>query len=544
MATTIGAPSGTVQAVFMPPPVQQRAVAAEAPAVNPWIVAISVMLATFMEVLDTTIASVALPYIAGSMAASNSEATWVLTTYLIANAVVLPASNWFGLRFGRKRFLITCVALFIVSSFLCGSAPSLSFLLMARVLQGAGGGALQPISQAVLLESFPPKKRGAAMAVFGFGVVVAPVLGPTLGGWLTDAWSWRYAFYINIPIGLLAILMISRFVHDPPYIRNAKPGPFDNLGFGLLCLWTGSLQIILDKGQEVDWFAATWLRWATVLLVVTFVAFVVHSWRARTPLVDLHVLKRNWNFGVSCVLIFLLGFVLYIQVSMLPLLYQEVLGYTALTAGIVVAPRGFGAMMGLPIVGKLSQHVDNRWLLFTGFCIFTASSLLFSFINLQIGPTTLLMAIIIAGFGMSFLFVPLGNMGTATLPNPEIGNATGIFNLLRNIGGSVGISMAQTELVRRACFHQTRLAAAVPQSGYLFQMYSSQLSRYLGMRMGHAAGEPLAVAQLYRMLQQQALLLSFLDIFRWCAVITAIAAALGWLFRKIKIHHDGSVATH
>ncbi len=540
MATAMGATSGTILAATPQPRLEQRTIAGE----NPWIVAVSVMLATFMEVLDTTIASVALPYIAGSMAASNSEATWVLTTYLIANAVVLPASNWFGLRFGRKRFLVTCVALFIFSSFLCGSAPSLTFLLIARVLQGAGGGALQPVSQAILLESFPPKKRGAAMAVFGFGVVVAPVLGPTLGGWLTDAWSWRYAFYINIPIGLLAILMISRFVHDPPYIRNARPGAFDNLGFGLLCLWTGSLQIILDKGQEVDWFAATWLRWATAILAVSFVTFVIHSWRARAPLVDLRIIQRNWNFGVSCVLIFLLGFVLYIQVSMLPLLYQEVLGYTALTAGIVVAPRGIGAMMGLPIVGKLSQQLDNRWLLFAGFIIFTASSLLFSFINLQIGPTTLLTAIIVAGFGMSFLFVPLGNMGTATVANPQIGNATGIFNLLRNIGGSVGISLAQTELVRRATFHQTRLAAAAPQSGYWFQMYSSQLGHYFAVQMGRAAGYPLALGQLYRMLQQQALLLSFLDIFRWSALVTAVAAALGWLFRKIKIQHDGSATTH
>ncbi len=536
MATALRASYGTRKAAIPWPSTAQR----EPVAVNPWIVAISVMLATFMEVLDTTIASVALPYIAGSMAASNSEATWVLTSYLIANAVVLPASHWFGLRFGRKRFLLTCVGLCIVSSFLCGSAPSLSFLLFARVLQGVGGGALQPVSQAILLESFPPKKRGAAMAVFGFGVVVAPVLGPTLGGWLTDAYSWRYAFYINIPIGLLAIFMISKFVHDPSYIRETKAGPFDNLGFGLLCLWTGSLQIILDKGQEDDWFGAAWIRWATLLLGVSFTWFVVHSWRSKTPLVDLHVIKRNWNFGVSCLLIFLVGFVLYIQVSMLPLLYQEVLGYTALTAGIVVAPRGFGAMMGLPIVGYISQKLDNRWLLFVGFTVFTLSSLLFSFVNLQTGPHTLLIPIIAAGFGMSFLFVPLGNMGTGTLRNEEIGNATGIFNLLRNLGGSVGISMAQTELVRRAAFHQTRLVAAVPQSGYWFQHHAERLGHYLAQYYGHDTGHQLALGVLYRMLQQQALLLSFLDIFRWCAAITAVAAGLGWIFRRVKPHELAS----
>ena len=522
------------------PPLRVPGTRATFPYENPWVVAISVMLAAFMEVLDTTVASVALPYIAGSMAASTSEATWVLTTYLIANAVVLPASNWFGLRFGRKRFLITCVVLFIVASFFCGAAPSLPFLLLARVLQGAGGGALQPISQAVLLESFPPKKRGAAMALFGFGVVVAPVLGPTLGGWLTDAYSWRYAFYINIPIGLLAILMISRFVHDPPYIRDAKPGAFDNLGFGLLCLWTGSLQIILDKGQEDDWFGAVWIRWATVVLVVCFVWFIAHSWKSRAPLVDLRVIQRNWNFRVSCLLIFLLGFVLYIQVSMLPLFYQEVLGYTALTAGFVVAPRGLGAMMGLPIVGFMSQRSDNRWLLFMGFIVITLSSLAFSFVNLQIGPHTQLGWIILAGFGMSFLFVPLGNMATSTLRNEEMGNATGIFNLLRNLGGSIGISMAQTELVRRASYHQMRLVESLHPSSYWLQQKLDLLSHHFSVHLGDAAGDSVAMGAIYRLVQQQALLLSFIDVFRWSAVVTALAAVLGWLFHKVH-PHDGTL---
>src|ERR1035441_8809876 len=261
--------------------------------VNPWFIAAAVMLATFMEVLDTAIASVALPYIAGSLSATTDEATWVLTSYLVANAIVLPASNWFSLRFGRKRFLMTCVAIFTAASFACGAAPTLAFLLIARVIQGAGGGALQPLSQAILLESFPPVKRGAAMAVFAFGVVVAPVLGPTLGGWLTDTYSWRYAFYINIPVGMLAVFMINRYVRDPQYIRTAKPGAFDNLGFGLLCLWTGCLQVILDKGQEDDWFGATWIRWATMVLGISLFWFVRHCWRARNPLVDLRVLKNR-----------------------------------------------------------------------------------------------------------------------------------------------------------------------------------------------------------------------------------------------------------
>jgi MFS transporter, DHA2 family, multidrug resistance protein len=513
-------------------------------ATNPWVVAISVMLATFMEVLDTAIASVALPYIAGSLAASNSEATWVLTSYLIANAVVLPASNWFALHFGRKRFLVSCVVLFTIASFFCGAAPSLTLLLIARVLQGAGGGALQPLSQAILLESFPPKKRGAAMALFGFGVVVAPVLGPTLGGWLTDSYSWRYAFYINIPIGILAVFMISRFVHDPPYVRNAKIGPFDNLGFGLLCLWTGCLQVILDKGQEVDWFSAVWIRWAALILCISLVWFVVHSWRARHPLVDIHIVMRDWNFGISCLLIFVLGFVLYIQITVLPLFYQEVLGYTALTAGIVVAPRGIGSMIGLPIVGVISQKMDNRWLLSIGFAVFGACSVLFSFVNLEISPTTLLIPIVVTGFSMSFLFVPIASVGTATLSNREMGNATGIFNLMRNIGGSIGISVAQTELVRRADFHQVRIAAAVPQSGYWFQQHMAMTSQYFARFLGTAAGEPAALAAIYLQLQRQAMLWAFIDVFRWTALFAFLAAGLTWLFQKVSHPKEDSVAPH
>src|SRR6201995_3110547 len=244
---------------------------------NQWVIAAAVMLATFMEVLDTSIAAVALPYIAGSLSATNDEATWVLTSYLVANAVILPASSWFSLKFGRKRFLITCIVIFTASSFVCGAATSLGMILIARAVQGAGGGALQPLSQAILLESFPPQRRGLAMAVFALGVVVAPVLGPTLGGWLTDTYSWRWAFYINIPIGVAAIFMIMRFVEDPPYISHAKPGRIDAIGLGLLALWLGALQVILDKGQEVDWFGATWIRWTALLLVVTFVLFIVRE---------------------------------------------------------------------------------------------------------------------------------------------------------------------------------------------------------------------------------------------------------------------------
>ncbi len=542
MATVAG-PSVTVVAAdagALPPP-RSGVKAAAVPEENPWIVAISVMLATFMEVLDTSIASVALPYIAGSLAASNSEATWVLTSYLIANAVVLPASNWFALRFGRKRFLITCVTLFTASSFMCGAAPSLAILLLARVVQGAGGGALQPLSQAILLESFPPKKRGAAMALFGFGVVVAPVVGPTFGGWLTDTLSWRYAFYINIPVGILAVFMISRFVHDPPYIRDARPGAFDNLGFGLLCLWTGCLQVILDKGQEDDWFSAPWIRWATLVLAVSLSWFLWHSWRTRKPLVDLHILAQNRNFAVGCLLIFMLGFAIYVTVAMMPLFYQEVLGYTALTAGLIVAPRGIGSMIGLPLVGYITHRVDNRWLLMCGFAAFGTFTILFARLNLDIGPTTMLIPIVLTGFGLSFLFVPIGYMTTATVSNEQMGNATGIFNLLRNIGGSVGISMATTELVRRASFHQTRIAGAVPVTGTWFQQHVASMGAWLGYHLGHSAGQPAALGAMYLQLQRQALLWAFIDVFRWIALVTFAAGAMAWLFQHVRHEEDGGV---
>ncbi len=548
MATIVEPPVAVTADAIAPPRSPTSAEAAAVPSVqsasNPWIVAIAVMLATFMEVLDTSIAAVALPYIAGTLGASNTEATWVLTSYLIANAVILPASNWFSICFGRKRFLISCVCLFTVASFWCGAAPSLGMLLLARVLQGAGGGALQPLSQAILLESFPPKMRGAAMALFGFGVVVAPVLGPTLGGWLTDSYSWRYAFYINIPIGVLAVFMISRFVHDPPYIKNAKAGAFDNLGFGLLCLWSGCLQIILDKGQEVDWFSTPWIRWATAILIVSLIWFIRHEWTSRNPLVNLRILVTNRNFAVGCMLIFLLGFTIYITVAMMPLFYQEVLGYTALTAGLVVAPRGIGSMLGLPLMGMISHRVDNRWLITIGFVSFGLLSIWFSLINTGISPTTMLIPIVLTGFALSFVFVPIGSMATMTLSNEQMGNATGIFNLLRNIGGSVGISLAATMLVRRADYHQASIARTVPRTGIWFQQHMAAMSGYFGHQLGHAQGQPAALAAMYMQLQRQALLWGFIDVFRWTALVAFAAGLAVWCFRRISHAEDGSVNVH
>ena len=499
--------------------------------VNPWLVTVSVMLPTFMEVLDTAIASVALPYIAGSLSASNSEATWVLTSYLVANAVILPASNWFARRFGRKRFLLICVVIFTVASFFCGAAPSLGVILLARVCQGAGGGALQPLSQSILLESFPIQKRSMSMAAYGLGIVVAPVIGPTLGGWLTDTFSWRYAFYINIPVGILAFIMITRFVHDPPYIKNAKVGAFDNIGFGLLMVWTGSLQIVLDKGQEDDWFGATWVRWTVTALVVSLLLWIWHSWTHPKGLVDLHVLKDR-NFRTGCFMIAMLGMAIYITIAILPLYFQEVLGYTAFTAGLVVGPRGVGSFIGSPIVGFLGSRVDQRKLLSGGFLAFGICALVFGTVDLSTGPYTLLIPITLTGFALSFVFVPLATMATSTIPRQEMGNATGIFNMLRNIGGSIGISMATTALIRRAALHQTEIGGHITASTWVFQQRSAAMAGYVGHRLGAAQGRPGAFRLIYGLMEQQAALMAYVDVFRWTALLAFFCAAATWLFKK------------
>ena len=499
---------------------------------SPWLIAISVMLATFMEVLDTSIASVALPYIAGSLSATNDQATWVLTSYLVANAVVLPASSWFSLRFGRKRFLITCIIIFTISSFMCGAATSLALILIARTIQGAGGGALQPLSQAILLESFPPNKRGLAMAVFALGVVVAPVLGPTLGGWLTETYSWRWAFYINIPIGVLAVFMIMRRVEDPPYIKQAKPGRIDGIGLGLLALWLGCLQIILDKGQEDDWFGATWIRYAAVLLVVGFVLFLIRQFRHDHPLVNLKVF-RNRNFAIGCVLIGIFGAAIYGLVTLLPLLYQELLGYNALTAGVAVSPRGLGAIVAMPVIGLLTARVDNRWLIAVGFALFGISSLWFGRVNLAISQWSFVWAIIISGFGSGCIFVPLSTTAMAGLKNEEIGNASGLYNLMRNIGGSIGISIVNTIVARHEQLHRNELVHSVAPTSITLQEQVANLRHYLEAQ-GFSPADALQKAYGLINIQvlQQSRLWAYVDDFRYMALVCFLCIPIVFLLKK------------
>jgi MFS transporter, DHA2 family, multidrug resistance protein len=502
------------------------------PEVNPWLIALAVMLATFMEVLDTSIAAVALPYIAGSLSATNDEATWVLTSYLVANAVVLPASSWFSLRFGRKRFLLFCIFLFTVSSFLCGAATSLGMILLARALQGAGGGALQPLSQSILLETFPPQKRGMAMAVFALGVVVAPVLGPTLGGWLTDTYSWRWAFYINIPVGAFAVFMISRYVEDPPYIKNAHPGKFDGIGLGLLAVWLGCLQIILDKGQEDDWFGATWIRWAAAVLVISFVAFLIREFRHDKPLVDLRVFRHR-NFAMGCLLIGLFGAAIYGLITLLPLFYQELMGYTALAAGWAVSPRGIGAILAMPMIGYLTAKIDNRYLIAFGFCLFAVTSLGFSQVNLSIGQWSLLWPVVLSGFGSGCVFVPLSTTTMAFLKNEEIGNASGLYNLMRNIGGSIGISIVNTIVARHEQLHRNELAASLAPGRPAVRGAVAGIQQYLGAQgASSTTATQQALGLLNQALNAQSRLWSYVDDFRYMALVCFACVPIVFALKK------------
>jgi DHA2 family multidrug resistance protein len=486
------------------------------PRANPWIITTAVMLATFMEVLDTSIAVVALPHIAGNLSASTDEATWVLTSYLVANAVILPASGWLAAYFGRKRFLIACIAIFMASSFACGTAASLGLLVAARIFQGAGGGALQPISQAILLESFPPEKRGMAMAAFGLGVVVAPIIGPTLGGWLTDNYSWRWAFYINIPVGVAAILMTRAFVEDPPYIRNAKAGKIDTLGFGLMAVSIGTLQIILDKGQQAGWFDAPWIRWFAILCAATMAAFLLRELRVKEPIVNLRVL-RNRNFAVGTLLITLMGIALYGMLTLQPLFLQTLLGYTALQSGLAVSPRGLGALLMMPLIGYLTNVIDKRAMIGFGFLLFGATSLMLGNVNLQVSMSSVVWPIALSGIASALIWVPLATVTMGTLSREEMGNATGIFNLMRNIGGSIGISVVATMLVRDAQAHQANMVMHLAPNNPVFHSRFLELQGAFLTRFGPIEASRKAMGTIYGELLRQANLWSFVDNFRFVA---------------------------
>jgi len=513
-----------------------------APTANPWIIAASVMMATFMVVLDSSVANVALPHIAGNLSASTDESTWVLTSYLVSNAIMLPATGWIAGSIGRKRLLLLSIAIFTAASLLCGMAISMPMLIMARVLQGIGGGGMQPLAQSILLESFPPSQHGVAMAAYGMGVVVAPVVGPTLGGWITDSYSWRWIFYINLPIGIMALLMVKLFVEDPPYVRRTIQGGIDYLGFGLMAIWLATLQLVLDKGQEADWFGAGWICWTAAISAVALMGFVLRELTVRQPIVRLRVLLDR-NFGVGTAIATMYGIVLYGVTSMLPLFLQTLMGYPALDSGLAVSPRGVGSIVSMLIVGRLVNYVDGRLLLASGFGILGASALMLSHLNLQIAMSSVALANVINGFATGFIFVPLTTMTMGRLPKEEIGNAAGIYNLMRNIGGSVGIASVMTLLTRGSQTHQLYLAQHLAGGrGVVTAMVRGLEAKFTSGGFDSSTAHGKALAVLYGQLRRQASLLAYMDNFRRLAFLALLCLPLALLFARVRKAPSAQVA--
>jgi DHA2 family multidrug resistance protein len=515
------------------------------PSVNPWLIAIAVMLAAILEVLDTSIANVALPNMAGSMSSSLDEATWVLTSYLVANAIVLPMTGWLSSFFGRKRFLVTCTVLFSLSSAVCGIANSMALLIFARIIQGAAGGALLPISQAILMESFLPAKRGVAMAVYGMGVVVAPIFGPVLGGWLTDNYSWRWIFFINVPFGILAVMLVQAFVEDPPYLREAQKkssGKIDYVGFAAMAIWLASLQVILDRGQDDDWFNAAWICWGSALSVLSLVFFIYWETRVQHPLVDLRIF-RNRNFAVGTALMVVAGVMIYSTTSLLPMFLQGLMGYPSLNSGMAMSLRGVGAIVAMVAVGKLSGKVDARILINVGWLLLIYSCCQLGNITMDVAPGNLNWPNTLTGLGVGFLMVPLMTASLADVPNEQMGNASGVNNLARSVGGSIGISLTTALVVRGTQTHSALLVGHLSPYRPEFQQYFQSATEMLSQNSDPATAQGQAYAMLYGAMQQQANLFAYVDTFRLLAALCALCIPVVFLLRKAK-SHGGPVAMH
>jgi DHA2 family multidrug resistance protein len=498
---------------------------------NPWLVAISVLAGTFMVILDSTVVNVSLPYIAGNLSATVEEATWVLTTYLAANAIIIPITGWLANYFGRRQLLQIAVVCFTAASFFCGFAPTLSILILFRIIQGVSGGVMQPLSQAIMLESFPPHERGQAMALWGLGIVVAPIFGPVIGGWLTDNYSWRWVFYINVPVGVFALMMIRRFVFDPFYIRRGS-ARIDYWGLGLMIVGIGALQVALDQGQEEDWFASDWITVMFVVATVALLTLMIHEVVARSPIVNLRVFKEP-TYATGVVLITMTGFVLYGSLVVLPILLQTVMHYPPLQAGIAMVPRGLGMLIMMPIVGILIGRMDPRLLLSSGFGIGAFTLYWFSALDLTAGYWDYFWPQFIQGAGFALIFVPLTTVTMDPISNEAMGNATSIFNLMRNVGGSTGIAATQTLLARGRQRHINILGTQV-------HVYSSitqeRLHQYQAAFIAQGA-DPVTAAQraqgaLWAKVQQQAAILTFNDAFRLLGFILLLVVPLGYIMRR------------
>jgi DHA2 family multidrug resistance protein len=500
---------------------------------SPWLVAVGVMLATFMQVLDTSIANIALPHIAGSLSASTDQATWVLTSYLVSNAIILPMTGWLGNHFGRKRVFISCIGMFVFASTLCGMAPNLPTLILARILQGAGGGAMVPIAQAILLESFPVAKRGVAMATFSLAVIVAPIIGPTLGGWITDNYSWRWIFYINLPVGLLAMFLAEWLVEDPPYIKRNLKAAIDFVGFGLLVVWLATVQITLDKGQEADWFGSEWIRWFVGISAVSMIAFIVWEFTVEHPLVNLRILSSR-NFATGLMLMTVLGVILYGTTAELPLFLQTLMGYPALQSGYTMSPRGIAAFVTTLFVGRLVGRIPLRWLLCFGFSMLSLSAFMLSDINLQVSMASVIFPTVLNGVAISFIFVPLTTATMSQLHQRQIGSATGLYILMQNIGGSIGIAFVTTMIARGAQAHQALMVGHLTPTDPVFTQQLHATSAMLARHSDPVTATHRAYALIYNILNQQAHLWAFVDTFRVFGLVVLCCIPLIFLFKRTK----------
>jgi DHA2 family multidrug resistance protein len=514
---------------------------------NRWIVALTVTLATFMEILDTSIANVALPHIAGGLSATLDESTWVLTSYLVANAIVLPASAWASTLLGRKRFYMSCVAVFTVSSFLCGIAPSLGMLILFRCIQGAGGGGLAPVEQGILADTFVGQARGMGFAVYGMAIVLAPIVGPTLGGWITDNYNWRWIFFINIPIGILSLFLSYEVVEDPPYLEAERRASFargfrvDYIGLALLALTFGPLQVMLDKGEEAGWFESHFIVIFGLISLTALVACIFWEWHHDHPIVDLKLFK-NRSFAVAAILMFALGIMLYGTTFMLPAFVQVLMGYTAELAGLMISPGGLVVLVLMPLVGALSARVDARWLVAFGFTSMAVSLYIVTGMNLQIDFWHAMMLRVYQCIGLAFLFIPLNTLAYAGAAQEDNNQISGLVNLMRNVGGSIGISLAAAIVIERAQLHQARLVSTVTNYDPAMRAAIRNLAHQLhhsGISSADATAH--ARAQIYAGVQGQALTLAYLDVFYLLALM---AAALPLLLFFAKKPPRGALAMH
>ena len=501
--------------------------------VNPWLITVAVMFATFMEVLDTTVVNVSLPHIAGNLSATIDESTWVLTSYLVANAIVLPLTGWLATFFGRKRLLMFSVAGFTISSLLCGLAPNLYSLVAFRLIQGATGGAMQPLSQAVLLEAFPPHERGKAMGVWGLGIVVAPILGPVLGGWLTDTYSWRWVFYINLPVGIASLIMTRLFIFDPPYLRRATT-KIDYWGIGLLALWVGSLQLALDLGQERDWFASWFITGLVFTSGLGVVAFLAREWLAKEPVIDLRVFRER-SYAAGVFLMTTLGFVLYGSLVLLPIMLQTLLGYPSLQAGYAMAPRGMGSIIGMPLVGFFVAKTDARKMVAGGLVVGALTLFWLGQLNLNAGYWDVFWPQFVQGLGLSLIFVPLTTISMDAIPRERMGNATSLFNLMRNLGGSIGIAVTGTLLSRKAQAYTNVLGAHVDAYSMRAQQTLQGLTQsFINAGSDAVTASQRAYAAMFGMVSRQAMMVAFVDVFRLLGVMFLLLLPLILVMRRPK----------